>query len=54
MDTYDEVHDIKNSRDIDTPPDLDVSSAIKFVNHEEEESETNEVVKNFKGFTFFI
>lgn len=46
MDTYDEVHEVKNSRDIDTPPDLDVTSAIKFLdekNNEEEESEANEV-----------
>lgn len=35
MDSYDEVHDVKNGRDISTP-DLDVSSAIKFVNSEKE------------------
>lgn len=36
MDSYDEVHDVKDGRDI-TTPDLDVSSAIKFVNSERDE-----------------
>ena len=42
MDSYDEVHDVKDGRDIATPPvdlDLDVSSAIKFIHSEEEEKE---------------
>lgn len=42
MDSYDEVHDVKNGRDISTP-ELDVNSAIKFVNNDyaddKEESE---------------
>jgi hypothetical protein len=33
MDSYDEVHDVKNGRNISTP-ELDVSSAIKFVQNE--------------------
>jgi len=45
MDSYDEVHDVKNGRNIATPPDnseeldLDVSSAIKFIQSEDEERE---------------
>lgn len=45
MDSYDEVHDVKNSRNIATPPDnsveldLDVSSSIKFIQSEDEEKE---------------
>lgn len=38
MDSYDEVHDVKNGRDISTP-DLDVSSAIRFVNSEQDDDE---------------
>lgn len=38
MDSYDEVHDVKNGRDISTP-ELDVSSAIKFVNSEQDDEE---------------
>jgi hypothetical protein len=38
MDSYDEVHDVKDGRDI-TTPDLDVSSAIKFVRDEEDDVE---------------
>ena len=34
MDSYDEVHDVEHSREIQTPPDLDVSSAIKFIKQE--------------------
>jgi hypothetical protein len=44
MDTYDEVHHVKNSREIETPPDLDVSSAIKFINNEDESLEGNNEV----------
>lgn len=36
MDSYDEVHDVKDGRDISTP-DLDVTSSIKFVNNEEDD-----------------
>lgn len=36
MDSYDEVHDVKNGREI-TTPDLDVSSAIRFVNNEDDD-----------------
>lgn len=36
MDSYDEVHDVKNGREISTP-DLDVSSAIRFVNNEDDD-----------------
>lgn len=36
MDSYDEVHDVKNGRDISTP-DLDVSSSIRFVHNEEDD-----------------
>ncbi|KAL7016792.1 hypothetical protein ACKWTF_010138 [Chironomus riparius] len=45
MDSYDEVHDVKNGRNIATPPDnseeldLDVSSAVKFIQSEDEERE---------------
>lgn len=45
MDSYDEVHDVKNGRNIATPPDnseeldLDVSSAIKFIQSEDEDRE---------------
>ena len=38
MDSYDEVHDVKDGRDI-TTPDLDVSSAIKFVRDEDDDEE---------------
>ena len=38
MDSYDEVHDVKDGRDI-TTPDLDVSSSIKFVNSEDDKEE---------------
>lgn len=38
MDSYDEVHDVKNGREI-TTPDLDVSSSIRFVNNEDDEKE---------------
>lgn len=36
MDRYDEMYEIKNSREIDDspPPDLDVSSSMQFVNEE--------------------
>lgn len=34
MDSYDEVHDVKNGRDVSTP-ELDVNSAIKFVNNDD-------------------
>ncbi|KAG5672041.1 hypothetical protein PVAND_002203 [Polypedilum vanderplanki] len=43
MDSYDEVHDVKNVRNIETPPDnsvdldLDVSSAIRFIQSEDDE-----------------
>ena len=65
MDSYDEVHDVKNGRNIATPPDnseeldLDVSSAIKFVQSEDEEREDerkfipNEV-RQFNKFRFLI
>lgn len=36
MDSYDEVHDVKNGRDISTP-ELDVSSAIKFEHNEDDD-----------------
>lgn len=42
MDSYDEVHDVKNGRDISTP-ELDVSSAIKFVNSEREHDDDDKV-----------
>lgn len=42
MDSYDEVHDVKNGRDISTP-ELDVSSAIKFVNSEHDDVDDGEV-----------
>jgi len=35
MDNYDEVVEIKNSREIDTPTDLDVTSLLNFVNDKE-------------------
>lgn len=35
MDSYDEVHDVKNGREM-TTPDLDVSSSIRFVNNEDD------------------
>lgn len=33
MDSYDEVHDVRNGREISTP-EMEVGSAIKFVNSE--------------------
>lgn len=41
MDSYDEVHDVKNGRNVETPPELDlsVSSAIKFINNDLEDEE---------------
>lgn len=41
MDSYDEVHDVKNGRNVETPPELDlsVSSAIKFINNDPEDEE---------------
>lgn len=44
MDSYDEVHDVKNGRDISTP-ELDVSSAIKFVNSEQDDDDDKEELK---------
>ena len=46
MDSYDEVHDVKNGRDISTPP-LDVSGAIKFVNSEREHDDDDK--EEFEG-----
>lgn len=51
MDSYDEVHDVKNGRDI-TTPELDVSSAIKFVNSEREhddDDDKEEFVENVRN-----
>lgn len=40
MDSYDEVHDVKDGRDVTTPDlDLDVNSAIKFVNSERDDDD---------------
>lgn len=56
MDSYDEVHDVKNVRNIETPPDnsvvdldLDVSSAIRFIQSEDDEKNliSNEVKYSF-------
>ncbi|XP_058454490.1 intraflagellar transport protein 46 homolog [Malaya genurostris] len=50
MDLYDEMYEIKNGREIDDspPPDLDVSSSLKFVHEkhpsEEQISEKDEIV----------
>lgn len=41
MDSYDEVHDVKNGREVSTP-ELDVSSAIKFVNNDEDDDDKRE------------
>lgn len=41
MDSYDEVHDVKNGRDVSTP-ELDVNSAIKFVNNDEDDDDKRE------------
>lgn len=38
MDSYDEVHDVKDGREI-TTPELDVSSSIRFVNNEDDDKE---------------
>ena len=45
MDSYDEVHDVKDGRDI-TTPDLDVSSAIKFVRDEDDDEEFSKNLQN--------
>ncbi|XP_062556450.1 intraflagellar transport protein 46 homolog [Armigeres subalbatus] len=41
MDLYDEMYEIKNSREIDDspPPDLDVSSSLQFVNEDRSEND---------------
>lgn len=46
MDSYDEVHDVKNGREM-TTPDLDVSSSIRFVNNEDDE-EKEEVLNGLR------
>lgn len=38
MDSYDEVHDVKDGREIKTP-ELDASSSIRFVNNDEDDKE---------------
>lgn len=38
MDSYDEVHDVKDGREI-TTPELVVSNSIRFVNNEDDEKE---------------
>jgi hypothetical protein len=55
MDSYDEVHDVKSVRNIETPPDnsvdldLDVSSAIRFIQSADDEKNlpSNEVKYSF-------
>lgn len=49
MDSYDEVHDVKDGRDI-TTPDLDVSSAIKFIHSEDDKEEFERNVPEVRGF----
>lgn len=44
MDSYDEVHDVKNGRDISTP-ELDVTSSIKF-EHNEDDDDNDDVRRN--------
>lgn len=41
MDSYDEVHDVKDGRNISTP-ELDVSAAIKFVSNEQDDDDDKE------------
>jgi hypothetical protein len=51
MDSYDEVHDVKDGREI-TTPELDVSSAIKFVNSErddEDDDDKEDFVKSLRS-----
>lgn len=38
MDSYDEVHEVKNGRELSTP-ELDVSSAIKFEHNDDDDKE---------------
>ncbi|XP_001652388.2 intraflagellar transport protein 46 homolog [Aedes aegypti] len=47
MDLYDEMYEIKNSREIDDspPPDLDVSSSLQFVNEDPPEDDPVPVLK---------
>lgn len=39
MDLYDEVYEIKDGRDIDSPTDLDVSSALQFINNNDDDDD---------------
>lgn len=55
MDSYDEVHDVKNGRNIVTPPDttvdldLDVSSAIKFIQSEDDDDKNSSIEVSLSG-----
>ncbi|XP_058826070.1 intraflagellar transport protein 46 homolog isoform X2 [Topomyia yanbarensis] len=52
MDSYDEMYEIKNGREIDDspPPDLDVSSSLKFVHEKQlsEEQKSDEIEQHSK------
>lgn len=43
MDLYDEVYEIKDGRDIDSPTDLDVSSALQFINNKDDDDDDDQL-----------
>ena len=47
MDSYDEVHDVLGSREVQTPPDLDVNSAISFIKNDDNEEFKKSLVVKF-------
>lgn len=63
MDSYDEVHDVQNVRNIETPPDncvdvdldLDVSSAIRFIQSEDDEKDDDKnSISNEVKYSFLL
>lgn len=50
MDSYDEVHEVKNSRDIATPPnnldkDVEKNGSIQFVHSEDDDDDMKDIDK---------
>jgi hypothetical protein len=43
MDMYDEVYEVQQSREIDSPPDLDVKGSLNFVNEKTPDLSDDEV-----------